>query len=149
MTVHSSGTTLVSGGGTIQLTRGRTFVATGFGLKANSTAVAWLYPQNIRIGTVTVGANGTFTLHGKLPAGVSLGHHTLMLRGQSRSGKPVELGLGLQVTAPPVLAPSSSSNGLRRWLAGIAGAIVLGGASWFLLAWRRRRNEEEEPALVV
>jgi titin len=149
MTVRSSGSTSVSNGGTIELTRGRTFVANGFGLKANSTAVAWLYPGGIRIGTVTVGANGTFTLHGSLPAGISLGHHTLVLRGQSSTGKPIELGLGLQVKAPLAPIASPASDALRPWLAGIAGAIVLGGTWWFLAAWRRRRNEEEEHALLA
>ena len=147
MTVHSSGTTSISDGGTVLLTRGGTFVASGFGLKPNSTATAWIYPQDVRVGSVTVGSNGTFTIHGTLPSGLSLGHHTLVLRGESTSGKPIELGLGLEVTAPPVAQPSSVA--LRSWLAGIAGAIVLGGAWWFIVAWRRRRDEEEEPALVM
>jgi hypothetical protein len=70
-----------------------------------------------------------------------------VVRGESTSGKSLELEMGVDVTAPPLAQPSSVD--LRPWLAAGAGAILLGGALWFLVAWRRRRDDEEEPALIM
>jgi hypothetical protein len=146
MTLHPSGGTSISGTGNVQLFRGGSIYASGYGLAPGSTATVTLYSPEISIASATVASNGTFTLHSTLPSGLSLGHHTLIVRGVSTKHQPVELGLGLNVAVPPV-APSPFP--LRPLLAGIAGAIVLAGAGWFLIAWRRRREEEEEPALLV
>jgi hypothetical protein len=146
MTLHPSGGTSISGAGNVQLLRGGSIYASGYGLAPGSMATMVLYSPEISIASATVTSTGTFMLHSTLPSGLSLGHHTLIVRGMNTKHQPVELGLGLSVAAPPV-APSPFP--LRPLLAGTAGAIVLAGAGWFLIAWRRRRDEEEEPALLV
>jgi hypothetical protein len=146
MTLHPSGGTSISGAGNVQLLRGGSIYASGYGLAPGSMATMVLYSPEISIASATVTSTGTFTLQSTLPSGLSLGHHTLIVRGMNTKHQPVELGLGLSVAAPPV-APSPFP--LRPLLAGTAGAIVLAGAGWFLIAWRRRRDEEEEPALLV
>jgi hypothetical protein len=144
--LHPSGGTSVSGVDNVQVIRGGTLSASGYGLAPGSTATMTLYSPEIFIGNATVTSKGTFTLRAPLPSGLSLGHHTLILRGMDTKHQPVTLGLGLNVVAPPVAA--SSSFPLRPLLAGTAGAIVLGAGWWFLLAWRRR-HEEEETALLA
>jgi hypothetical protein len=146
MTLHPSGGASISGAGNVQLLRGGSIYASGYGLAPGSMATMVLYSPEISIASATVTSTGTFTLQSTLPSGLSLGHHTLIVRGMNTKHQPVELGLGLSVAAPPV-APSPFP--LRPLLAGTAGAIVLAGAGWFLIAWRRRRDEEEEPALLV
>ena len=148
MTLHPSSGASISGVGNVQLVRGGTLLASGYGLEPGSTATVALYSPEISIGKATVTSKGTFTLRAPLPSGLALGHHTLVLRGVNAKHQPVMLGLGLNVAAPRVAAPTPFP--LRQLLAGIAGAIVLGVAGWwFLLAWRRRREEEEETATLL
>ena len=86
------------------------------GLTPGSTSTAWLFSDPVRLGSLTVGSDGSLSGGVDVPAGVPAGRHTLQLVLERADGTPLALSIGVQVAQiegrfPDVRVPST------HWLA--------------------------------
>ncbi len=88
--------------GSLILARRGDVPMTGEGLAPNSTVNVSLFSDPISLGSTRVGADGSFRITPVIPASITLGTHTLQLRGNTRGGDPFVLTVGVTVDKPAV-----------------------------------------------
>jgi len=126
-------------GGRLSLVVGGPGQATGYGFLPGSTATVWIMSTPVRLGTATVGQDGTFTSNFTIPVDLAAGAHTIQLQGLDYNGESRALAAGVAVdavganSALPVTGTESPRNLL------LAGALLGGGAILAGLAQVKRR----------
>jgi hypothetical protein len=130
--------------GRIVLAKNGTLLATGTGYKPGSSVDVWLLSGPTLLGTAQVGADGSFSAHFAIPAGVQVAADTLQLNGISSAGDVRSLSMGLVVADPQTAAVlASTGTVLSPAVIGLAFAlIVAGGAALVAGATRRRRKTQ-------
>lgn len=107
----------------------------GSGFVPGSIVDVWLFSEPTFVGTVVVGADGTFSGTLVVPGQLAPGDHTLQANGVSSDGLTRSLNLGVEVVANsfelPVTGGTPRAIDLSLWL------LVAGT---FVLVLRRRRG---------
>jgi hypothetical protein len=92
----------VNTNGAIVVEQNNFIAVSGTGFQPNSTAVVWLFSEPRRLGTVSVGGDGTFTDRVPLAAGIEPGEHTAQVNGLTTDGAIRSLNLAVEVVEPKV-----------------------------------------------
>lgn len=110
----------------------------GQGFLPGSEVDVWLFSDPVFLGTVTVGADGSFSGTLPLPAGVPVGNHTLQANGLTADRETMTAQMGLRVAAevPARLA----STGADVPVAAVPALLII-GLAMVLVARRNRRQE--------
>lgn len=110
----------------------------GQGFLPGSEVDVWLFSDPVFLGTVTVGADGSFSGKLPLPAGVPVGNHTLQANGLTADRETMTAQMGLRVAAevPARLA----STGADVPVAAVPALLIIGLA--MVLVARRNRHQE-------
>jgi len=126
--------------GNLQLVMGASTQVSGSGFRPGSTVDVWLMPGSILLGNVTVGADGKFSASLAVPAGLTVGDHTIQINGVGADGGTRSVTLDASVRGateertPSLLAfTGGSALGMMQ----IAATMMLVG---FVLDRRRRRT---------
>jgi hypothetical protein len=149
--------------GTMTVQRDHWIALTGRGLRPNSTAVAWVFSEPRRLGTVRVGMDGTYAARFRVPDGLPAGDHTTQVNGIDGSGKVRSVNLAIQVieaaVAPESLvsaaiasdptestivsqpARSATDNGHAPYV--LVVALLLGGALFVINGMRLKQRDIE------
>jgi len=121
---------------------GDTVTVSGDNWKAGSTVTFTLNPEGINLGSVTVGANGSFSTTVTIPASVQAGSHSIVCSGIDVEGNDVSRGNPIQVLGGAVggggTAFTGSTLNVPLWVALIA-ALMASGLLLVGLGRRRRR----------
>ncbi|SEJ65465.1 hypothetical protein [Demequina mangrovi] len=115
----------------------------GEGLLPGSTADVWAFSTPTFIGSVIVGADGTFTQDFAVPSTLAAGEHTLQVNGVNAAGETVSAQTGILVAdadSDGILAATGASGFA---VLGVAFTLVLAGGA--LLAVRRRATVSAMP----
>jgi len=72
----------------------------GNGLQPNSTAVAWVFSEPRRLGTMKVLADGSFRQRFRVPEGLPAGGHTTQVNGIDAQGDVRSFNLAIEVVEP-------------------------------------------------
>ena len=99
----------------------------GEGFAGNGDIQALLFSEPILLATLKADANGSFSGKVRLPAGVSLGDHTLQLAALDPKGEALAVSVGVQLLGATQLAPATGSK--RVLVAFKAGSTVLTAAA--------------------
>lgn len=126
----------------VTVVRGQTITVTGKECGAGDL-VTITYDDGTKLGTVTAGADGTFTTQVTIPTNSTLGEHVLTATCPNGADQILRVNVVANATTPPPATGGGSA--LPRTgsdtapLVGIgAAAVVLGGA--FVYGARRPRN---------
>lgn len=147
----------VNTNGAIVVEQNNFIAVSGTGFLPNSTAVVWLFSEPSRLGTVSVGGDGTFTDRVPLAAGIEPGEHTAQVNGLTTDGAIRSLNLAVEVVLPvgPVVMDMADaavigdgfgavSVGARRLSPVVLTSVIAGSALalfWLLIAFVRQRRE--------
>jgi len=130
-----AGDTPGSSQGVVTLVRDREVEVSGTGFLPGSLVDVWLFSKPTFLGTVKVGANGSFEGSLKVPASMPIGGHTLQANGLTPDNEVRSLNLGVQVAGLPRLPVTGSDDaGAVRY----ALVATLLGAATLAMARRRR-----------
>lgn len=88
--------------GSLILARSGPLPVTGTGLDPDSAVTQTLYSNPSVLGNAQVNTRGEFTSRVTVPATTPLGAHTLVLSGETPSGLPFQLEVGVTVATPAV-----------------------------------------------
>lgn len=121
ITLKTTQPTTASGGSTVGNTAlvvnvGSTVDVAGDKFQGNSVVQVWVYSTPTLIGTVQVRADGSFATQIKLPAGLEVGNHTLVLQGLNSNQKVQTAQAPMLVQKPqttPVTPGGSSTSSVR------------------------------------
>jgi predicted RNA-binding protein with TRAM domain len=97
MMISASSTVSTSTGFTIVLVQGGTAHVSGTGFYPGSLVDTYLFPGNVLIGAVRVGANGTYSANLTIPSTITAGNYTFLSQGFLKSGKRASLSVGIVV----------------------------------------------------
>ena len=159
------------GGALIELVEDDVAEVSGDGFLPGTRADVWLFSEPVLLGTVTIGADGTFA--GTVPVeGIATGEHTLQLQGVGTDGYVRAANLGVVVVPRPedepaveaepepapepeaepdpepddrveVVAAAGEDSGGNTLLVWIALLTAAAGSGWWFLLGRRRRDEDD------
>ena len=102
-----------------------------------TTASVWMFSDPTLMGTVTVGADGSFTTEFVVDSQfLPVGTHTLQIQGVGDDGFIKAANLGVEVQEPIELT-AGSATGLLWW---VVGAFVMLLVVFFLVVAGRRRS---------
>lgn len=87
----------------VVLIRDAEALVSGFGFEPGSTVEIWLFSEPVYLGSVLVGADGTFTGSVPVPISMTVGEHTLQANGRSSDGGIRSLSLGVEIIEPVVV----------------------------------------------
>lgn len=90
----------VNTNGAIVVEQNNFISVSGTGFRPNSTAVVWLFSVPNRLGTVNVGADGSFSDRVALADGIQPGEHTAQVNGITAGGAIRSLNLAVEVIEP-------------------------------------------------
>jgi hypothetical protein len=90
----------VNTNGAIVVEQNNFISVSGTGFRPNSTAVVWLFSVPNRLGTVNVGADGSFSDRVALNDGIEPGEHTAQVNGITSGGALRSLNLAVEVIEP-------------------------------------------------
>ncbi|MDA8887098.1 putative Ig domain-containing protein [Pontimonas sp.] len=121
----------------IQVTQDSVGSASGDGFMPGTTASVWMFSDPTLMGTVTVGADGSFTTEFVVDSQfLPVGAHTLQIQGVGGDGFIKAANLGVEVQEPIELT-AGSATGLLWW---VVGAFVMLLVVFFLVVVVRRRS---------
>lgn len=100
--------------GALILARSGELPVTGSGLQPGSRVTQSLYSSPVELGSVVVTADEKFAAAPDIPTTVSLGSHTLVLRGTTKTGEPFELSIGVIVRTPVAALGSNPALSVSR-----------------------------------
>lgn len=86
--------------GSLVIARTGTIPIAGSGLAPGSLVNQTLNSDPVDLGTMTVGAAGSFASNTTIPGSVPKGSHTLLLTGTTKHGDAFTLAIGVAVTSP-------------------------------------------------
>ena len=116
--------------GHLTLTQAGELEVRGSGFTPGSLVDVWLFSTPKFIGTVKVGADGTFSGELSVPGSLAVGDHTLQANGVTATGKSRSLNLGVEVESKrstlPATGSSSSLPTIGLLIVLLGGALVLG-----------------------
>jgi hypothetical protein len=135
----------------------------GNGLQPNSTAVAWVFSEPRRLGTMKVLADGSFRQRFRVPEGLPAGGHTTQINGIDAQGDVRSFNLAIEVVNAPITPHQSvqatiTSDPVDVMIATPAGdslradntsayvllaALLFGGALFVLNGMRLKRRDLE------
>ncbi|MCC5954265.1 MAG: hypothetical protein JJU45_19415 [Acidimicrobiia bacterium] len=126
----SSGTAEVPDG---EIRIGEEFTVRGEGFAGDSAAEVWLYSDPILLGAAAATAVGALTWEGAMPTGTTLGAHTVVIAGQSATGRPLFLTAGVNVgaaAAPPTTTTTSpGTTPTTQAVGAVVGTTAAGAAA--------------------
>ena len=128
--LDSNGTVHLSGGDVIKISLG--------GFKPDSLVEVWLFSTPTKLGTSTVGTDGTMTGAYRLPVGIKSGSHRVVVTAKLPNGKSSTFTLGILV------GDISTTSTLTRVLIAIPITLAIGFG--FLLPTQLRRRRKSLPA---
>ena len=128
--LDSNGTVHLSGGDVIKISLG--------GFKPDSLVEVWLFSTPTKLGTSTVGTDGTMTGAYRLPVGIKSGSHRVVVSAKLPNGKSSTFTLGILV------GDISTTSTLTRVLIAIPITLAIGFG--FLLPTQLRRRRKSRPA---
>ena len=128
--LDSNGTVHLSGGDVIKISLG--------GFKPDSLVEVWLFSTPTKLGTSTVGTDGTMTGAYRLPVGIKSGSHRVVVSAKLPNGKSSTFTLGILV------GDISTTSTLTRVLIAIPITLAIGFG--FLLPTQLRRRRKSLPA---
>lgn len=112
-------------------TEGGSITVSGQGCNPGATVTATLDTGD-QIGSATAGSNGSFSITGQLPSGVT-GEHTITVQGAGCSGV-----LAINIQAASSGSGNLAGTGVAVVGIGALGVVLLVGGGLMLLAGRRR-----------
>jgi hypothetical protein len=114
----------------VSVTAGSSLTVTATGFTPNESVDIWLHSTPIKLGTYTVGSDGTLVQSVTIPDGAAIGAHQIEVRGAYGSA-----WASLTVTAG--LAATGADLDAIPSLLGMAGLVMAGGLAALLIARRR------------
>lgn len=103
--------------GNLALQTGDTVVVEANGYGADGLVEVWLHSTPVKLGEVTVGADGAIKGSFVVPDSVETGDHRVLLSGPTKSGDTSVIGVGLRIGA------WGTESNISRWI--ILSTIVL------------------------
>jgi hypothetical protein len=127
--------------GSVRLSAGDSIKVAVGGFKPNSEVEVWLFSTPVRLGSASVGTDGSMSKTFILPAGVKSGNHRVAVLAKLPNGKTATFTLGI------VVGQISTTSTVTRVL--IAIPIVLAIGFGLILPTRLRRRRKNTEALGV
>ena len=127
--------------GSVRLSAGDSIKVAVGGFKPNSEVEVWLFSTPVRLGSASVGSDGSMSKTFVLPAGVKSGNHRVAVLAKLPNGKTATFTLGI------VVGEISTTSTVTRVL--IAIPIVLAIGFGLILPTRLRRRRKNSEALGV
>ena len=87
----------VAADGTMMVRRDHWIAVNGRGLQPNSSAVAWVFSEPRRLGSVRVKSDGSFSARFRVPDGMLAGQHTTQVNGIDTRGEVRSFNLAIEV----------------------------------------------------
>jgi hypothetical protein len=110
-------------------------LVSGDGFKPGSTVDLWIFSTPVRLGSLTVASDGTFTGMLSLPASLKIGSHTVQVNGVTTAGATASTSVGVRMgTAPSSLAITGGTAG---WA--LAAQMICAGMALVIVGTRRSR----------
>jgi len=154
----------VAADGALSVRRDHWISVVGSGLLPNSTAVAWVFSEPRRLGSVKVAADGTFSERFEVPKGLPEGDHTTQVNGVDARGDVRSFNLAINVrdvatsateatkqaiapiTSDPTdvivaTVPRNTSRENPAAAYALLAVLLLGGALWFANGWRLKSRD--------
>ena len=88
----------------------------GQGFAPGTLVDVWLFSSPTFLGTVLVGADGTFKASLEVASGIPIGEHTLQANGISSDGDTRSLNLGVRVVDADIELPATGVTSTLRLL---------------------------------
>ena len=126
----------VDGNAYMQLRTGGEVQVSGFGFKPNSVVHVWIFSTPKYVGKLNVASDGTFTGWLNLPAGITVGSHTLQVNGWTPEDAERTANMGVLLKPGELPATGVDSGPL---VAAIIGLLVA-GATMTSISRRSRRT---------
>ena len=126
----------VAGGTTIEFAAGGQFSASGRGFQPGSTVSLWIQSPAIRMATVVVGPDGTFTAPVIVPSELSAGDFTIQVQGVGSDASHRALGVGVSIVSSSAL-PVTGRDLVGP--IGVGGSLLVAGGLGAMAARRARR----------
>lgn len=114
----------------------------GEGFKPGSTVDIWVFSTPVKLGSLTVEGDGTFSGMLRLPTSIEAGTHTIQVNGVTASEETASTSVGLRVSAA---VPRLASTGADVTWWPVA-ALLIGAGTTLLLVSRRRPASTQQPA---
>lgn len=132
------------------LTKGEGAVFAGDGFMPGTIATIWLFSDPLKIGEVTINADGSFSGETDvIGEAIASGEHTIQIQGVGEDGFIRAANLGV-VIANPAVALAAPPVLFMDWfpliLLGLV--VIVGLASWLVLRGRRR-SRVDSPSNVI
>ena len=126
----------VASGTTIEFAAGGQFTATGRGFQPGSTVSLWIQTPAIRMATVVVDPDGTFTAPVVVPSELPVGDFTIQVQGVGSDGSHRALGVGVSIVSSSAL-PVTGRDLVGT--IGLGGSLLLAGGMAALASRRAQR----------
>jgi len=154
----------IAADGALTVRRDHWISVVGSGMRPNSTAVAWVFSEPRRLGSVKVAADGTFSERFEVPKDLPEGDHTTQVNGVDARGdiRSFNLAINVRDVATAVAASAGQVNAtifsdptdafvaaVPRTAArenpatayALLAILLLGGALWFANGWRLKSRD--------
>ena len=126
----------VAGGTTIEFAAGGQFTATGRGFQPGSTVSLWIQTPAIRMATVVVDPDGTFTAPVVVPSELPVGDFTIQVQGVGSDGSHRALAVGVSIVSSSAL-PVTGRDLVGP--IGVGSSLLVAGGLGAMAARRARR----------
>jgi hypothetical protein len=120
--------------GSVRLSAGDSIKVAVGGFKPDSEVEVWLFSTPVRLGSASVGSDGSMSKTFILPAGVKSGNHRVAVLAKLPNGKTATFTLGI------VLGEISTTSTVTRVLIAIPIALAIGFGLILPTRLRRRRT---------
>jgi hypothetical protein len=110
-------------------------LVTGKGLAPGASATVWMMSRAVKLGTATIGKDGTIRRTFTLPSNLAAGQHTIQVETINADGEAIALAFGLSATRAAV--PATGNDPFAPFAASLA-LVFLGGLMLWAVARRRR-----------
>ena len=122
--------------GSVHLSAGDSIKVAVGGFKPDSEVEVWLFSTPVRLGSASVGSDGSMSKTFILPAGVKSGNHRVAVLAKLPNGKTATFTLGI------VVGEISTTSTVTRVLIAIPIALAIGFGLILPTRLRRRRTTE-------
>jgi hypothetical protein len=126
--------------GSVRLSAGDSIKVAVGGFKPDSEVEVWLFSTPLRLGSASVGSDGSMSKTFILPAGVKSGNHRVAVLAKLPNGKTATFTLGI------VVGEFSTTSTLTRVLIAIPIALAIGFGLILPNRLRRRRTTATSPS---
>jgi hypothetical protein len=126
--------------GSVRLSAGDSIKVAVGGFKPDSEVEVWLFSTPVRLGSASVGTDGSMSKTFILPAGVKSGNHRVAVLAKLPNGKTATFTLGI------VVGEFSTTSTVTRVLIAIPIALAIGFGLILPTRLRRRRTTGTSPS---